>query len=121
MTTVLLVDDHALVRAGLASLIDTTDDLLIVGEAADGEEAVRLAVELIPDVVVMDLSMPVMDGATAIRLLLHTRPWMRVLVLTSYRDEARIGEAMAAGAVGYVLKDGDPRDVLARIRSAALF
>jgi DNA-binding NarL/FixJ family response regulator len=118
MMTVLLADDHALVRAGLASLIDTTEDLLIIGQAGNGEEAVRLATELMPDVVLMDLSMPVMDGATATRLLMHTRPWIKVVVLTSYPDEQRIGEAMAAGAVGYVLKDDDPRDLLASIRSA---
>ncbi|HET6698466.1 MAG TPA: response regulator transcription factor [Nocardioidaceae bacterium] len=118
MKTVLLADDHALVRAGLASLIDTTEDLLIIGEAANGEDAVRLAVDLLPDVVVMDLSMPVMDGGTAIRLLLHTRPWMRVVVLTSNYDEERISEALAAGAVGFVLKDADPDRVLDAIRAA---
>lgn len=120
MTTVLLVDDHALVRAGLALLIGTTDDLAIVGEATNGEEAVRLATELAPDVVVMDLSMPVMDGMTATKLLATACPSTKVLVLTSYPDEHRITEALTAGAVGYVLKDSDPRDVLAGIRCAVL-
>jgi len=119
VTTVLLVDDHALVRAGLASLIATTDDLVVVGEAANGEEAVRLATDLVPDVVVMDLSMPVMDGMTATRLVLKAHPVIRVLVLTSFSDEARISQALTAGAVGYLLKDGDPYDVLSGIRSAA--
>lgn len=120
MRTVLLADDHALLRSGLASLIDTTEDLLVIGQAGNGEEAVRLAADLMPDVVVMDLSMPVMDGATATRLLMRTRPWIKVLVLTSYPDEHRISEAISAGAVGYVLKDSDPHHVLATIRSAAM-
>ena len=120
MTTVLLVDDHPLVRAGLATLIGTTDDLVIVGEAAGGEQAVTLAGDLEPDVVLMDLSMPGMDGVEATRLILDAHPEIHVVVLTSFADEERVSDALAAGAVGYLLKDCDPLEVLSAIRSASL-
>lgn len=119
MIGVLLVDDHHLVRSGLASLLETTDDLRVVGQAADGEQAVRLAPELRPDVVLMDLSMPVLDGVAATRQLLAVLPQTHVVVLTSFSDQQRVGEALAAGAVGYLLKDCDPRDLLAGVRAAA--
>ncbi len=119
MITVLLADDHQLVRAGLAALIDGTDDLRVVGQAEDGRRAVALCSELAPDVVLMDLSMPVMDGVEATRLLLLERPEAYVVVLTSFSDQARVADALRAGAVGYLLKDCDPRDLLAAIRSAA--
>jgi len=119
MTSVLVVDDHAMVRSGLVVLIDGTSDLEVVGEAADGEQAVELAIERQPDVVLMDLSMPVMDGVEATRALLTERPDSVVVVLTSFSDQARVSEALKAGAVGYMLKDCDPRDLLAAIRSAA--
>jgi len=120
MTTVLLVDDHPLVRAGLATLIGTTDDLVIVGEAAGGEQAVTMAGDLEPDVVLMDLSMPGMDGVEATRLILDAHPEIHVVVLTSFADEERVSDALAAGAVGYLLKDCDPLEVLSAIRSASL-
>ena len=120
MTTVLLVDDHPLVRAGLTALVATTDDLRVVGGASGGEEAVVLAATLQPDVVLMDLSMPGMDGVEATRRILALSEDMRVVVLTSFADHDRVTDALAAGAVGYLLKDGDPREVLAGIRSAAL-
>ncbi len=120
MTTVLLVDDHPLVRAGLNTLISTTDDLEIIGEAASGEQAVSMAGDRQPDVVLMDLSMPGMGGVEATRQILDAHPQIRVVVLTSFADQDRVGEALAAGAVGYLLKDCDPREVLAAIRSAAL-
>jgi len=119
MTTVLLVDDHPLVRAGLGNLIGTTEDLKVVGEAASGEESVILAGDLGPDVVLMDLSMPGMDGVEATRLILDANPQIKVVVLTSFADEQRVAEALAAGAVGYLLKDCDAREVLAGIRSAS--
>jgi DNA-binding NarL/FixJ family response regulator len=119
MTSVLVVDDHAMVRSGLVVLIDGTSDLRVVGEAADGEQALELAIELQPDVVLMDLSMPVMDGVEATRALLTERPDSVVVVLTSFSDSARVTEALKAGAVGYMLKDCDPRDLLAAIRSAS--
>ncbi|MEO6144529.1 MAG: response regulator transcription factor [Dermatophilaceae bacterium] len=120
MTTVLLVDDHPLVRAGLATLISTTDDLEIIGEAASGEQAVSMAGVRAPDVVLMDLSMPGIGGVEATRQILDANLQIRVVVLTSFADQDRVSEALAAGAVGYLLKDCDPREVLAAIRSAAL-
>jgi DNA-binding NarL/FixJ family response regulator len=119
MIRILLADDHQLVRAGLAVLIDSTEDLCVVGEAENGRLAVELAAELAPDVVLMDLSMPVMDGVAATRELLRRRPDSIVVVLTSFSDRARVTEALKAGAVGYLLKDSDPRDLLAAVRSAA--
>ena len=119
MTTVLLVDDHPVVRTGLGNLIGTTEDLKVVGEAASGEEAFILAADLKPDVVLMDLSMPGMDGVEATRLILDANPQIKVVVLTSFADEQRVAEALAAGAVGYLLKDCDAREVLAGIRSAS--
>src|SRR5215218_7501793 len=97
MTSVLLVDDHKLVRAGLAALLAATEDIDVVGEASDGRQAVELAARLHPDVVLMDLSMPVLDGVAATRAIV----------------------AEAAGAVGYLLKDCDPLDVVTAVRSAA--
>jgi DNA-binding NarL/FixJ family response regulator len=119
VTRVLLVDDHRLVRAGLAALLAGTDGIDVVGEAADGRQAVELAGELLPDVVLMDLSMPVLDGVEATRQILERAPSTHVVVLTSFADHHRVSEAVAAGAVGYLLKDCDPRDVVAAVRSAA--
>ena len=116
---VLLVDDHALVRAGLVALLDGTDDLVVVGEAADGAPALEMTESTAPDVVLMDLSMPTMDGIAATRELLARRPGTQVLVLTSFSDRSRVRDALAAGAIGYLLKDSPPADVLAGIRSAA--
>ena len=115
----LLVDDHPLVRAGLTTLIATTDDLKIIGEAGGGEQAVTLATDLRPDVVLMDLSMPGMDGVEATRRILGSQPQIRIVVLTSFADHDRVTDALAAGAIGYLLKDCDAREVLAAIRSAA--
>ncbi len=119
MTTVLLVDDHRLVRSGLAVLLSTTDDIEVVGEAADGEQAIELAGRLHPTVVLMDLSMPVLDGVGATRRIVAADPDARVVVLTSFADHHRVTDAIAAGAVGYLLKDSDPDAVIAAIRSAA--
>ena len=117
MTTVLLVDDHQLVRAGLAGLLDSADDLEVVGEAADGQQALELAADLTPDVVLMDLSMPVLDGVEATRRLLADNPAAKVVVLTSFSDQPRVADALAAGAVGYLLKDCEPRDLMAAVRA----
>jgi len=119
MITVLLVDDHPMVRAGLTNLIATTEDLRVVGEAADGEQGVAMADELIPDVILMDLAMPGMDGVRATRLILDSHAEIRVVVLTSFADRTRVSNALAAGAVGYLLKDCDAGEVLAAIRSAS--
>ena len=116
MIKVLIVDDHAIVRTGLAQLLGTTEDLRLVGEAADGAQAVRLAAELEPDVVLMDLSMPGMDGVTATERILAGNPGVHVLVLTSFSDQTRILDALAAGAEGYLLKHAEPETILSGIR-----
>jgi DNA-binding NarL/FixJ family response regulator len=119
VTSVLLVDDHPLVRAGLAALLVGSEHVQVVGEAADGLEAVELVARLRPDVVLMDLSMPVLDGVEATRLVLQESPSTRVVVLTSFADRHRMADAMAAGAVGYLLKDCDPRDLVGAVRTVA--
>jgi DNA-binding NarL/FixJ family response regulator len=119
VTTILLVDDHQLVRAGLAALLDSAEDLQVVGQAADGRQALELAADLTPDVVLMDLSMPVLDGVEATRRLLAAQPAVKVVVLTSFSDQPRVADALAAGAIGYLLKDCEPRDLLAAVRAAA--
>lgn len=116
---VLLVDDHQMVRAGLATLLDATDDIVVVGQAGDGREAVEVAASTLPDVVLMDLSMPVLDGVEATRQVLADQPEVKVVVLTSFSDRDRVTAALSAGAVGYLLKDCDPADLLAAVRSAA--
>lgn len=117
--TVLLVDDHRLVRAGLAALLRTSPDITVVGEAADGQQAVDLAAQLRPDVILMDLSMPLLDGVAATRAVLADSPGTRVVVLTSFADHRRVTDALAAGAVGYLLKDCDPNEVVVAVRAAA--
>jgi DNA-binding NarL/FixJ family response regulator len=119
MIRVLLVDDHRLVRAGLTSLLRAAAGVEVVGEAADGAEALEVAAQVEADVVLMDLSMPVMDGVTATRKLLAELPQLRVVVLTSFSDQARVRDALAAGAIGYVLKDCLPDELLAAVRAAA--
>ncbi|MBF4583841.1 response regulator transcription factor [Curtobacterium sp. VKM Ac-2865] len=119
MVRVLLVDDHALVRNGLRAVLDTTDDCEVVGEAATGEDAVELAAVLLPDVVVMDLSMPGAGGVAATRALRARVPGARVLVLTTFADDERVRAALVAGATGYLLKDADPDDVVRGVRATA--
>lgn len=117
-TSVLLVDDHALVRAGLAALLGGSDQIVVVGEAADGHQAVELATRLRPDVVLMDLSMPVLDGLAATRRIVADVPDTCVVVLTSHPDRARMEAAMSAGAVAYLVKDCEPGDIIAAVRCA---
>ena len=119
MTRVLLVDDHQILRVGLARLLDAEEDIEVVGAAGDGAEAVRLVAETHPDVVLMDLSMPVMDGVAATRAIVAAGSDAKVVVLTSFSDRDRILEALDAGAVGYLLKDAEPDDVLRGVRAAA--
>jgi DNA-binding NarL/FixJ family response regulator len=113
---VLIVDDHAIVRTGLAQLLGTTEDLALVGQAADGEQAVAMAADLRPDVVLMDLSMPGLDGVRATERVLADNPDTHVLVLTSFSDQARILDALQAGAEGYLLKHAEPEVILSGIR-----
>ena len=115
---VLLVDDHPVVRQGLRALLSTQDGIEVVGEADDGEAAVAAAERLSPDVVLMDVVMPGMDGVEALRRIGERRPQTRVVMLTSYADERRAMEAIDAGASGFLLKDASPRDVAAAIRAA---
>jgi DNA-binding NarL/FixJ family response regulator len=119
MIRVLLVDDHRLVRAGLSSLLGAAADMTVVGEAADGMAAVELAAKTDIDVILMDLSMPVLDGVEATRRVLQAKPDTRVVVLSSFSEQTRVREAIAAGATGYVLKDCSPDELLAAVRSAA--
>jgi DNA-binding NarL/FixJ family response regulator len=116
---VLVVDDHAIVRQGLERLLATAGDVELVGMAADGREAVELAGRLRPDVVLMDLSMPTMDGVEATRLIVAGDEDVKVVVLTSFGEESRIVEALNAGAHGYLLKHIDPDDLIDAVRSAA--
>jgi DNA-binding NarL/FixJ family response regulator len=116
---VLLADDHAVVRVGVSQVLANAADIVVVGEAANGEEAVRLAEERAPDVILMDLSMPVLDGIEATRRVRQTSDAAQVVVLTSFSDRDRILSALDAGAVGYLLKDAEPAELLAGIRLAA--
>ena len=119
MIRVLLVDDQQLVRAGLRMLCDSAPDIEVVGEAANGADAVRLADRLAPDVVVMDLRMPGVDGITATRRLCAADPGRRVVVLTTFDDDDHLYPALAAGACGFLVKDAAPGDLLDGIRRAA--
>ncbi len=117
MIRVLVVDDHAMVREGLASVLAADGDIEVVAAAANGAEAVDLVRTHLPDVVVMDLSMPVMDGVAATRGVREAVPETRVLVLTSFTDRDRVRRALEAGATGYQLKDAEPADLRAAVRS----
>ncbi|MGN9914292.1 response regulator [Phytohabitans sp. LJ34] len=119
LTRVLVVDDQPVVRAGFAAILDAEPDLSVVGMAADGAAAVELAGSLRPDVVVMDIRMPGMDGLTATRLLTGAPDPPRVLVLTTFDLDAYVFEALRAGASGFLLKDANPDDLLAAIRVVA--
>ena len=116
---VLLVDDHAIVREGLRTLLSEEADIKVVGEAANGAEAMALAATLHPDVILMDLVMPEMDGIQAMQGICEASPSSRVLVLTSFGDDRRVRGAIQAGAVGYLLKDVLKADLLRAIRAAA--
>jgi DNA-binding NarL/FixJ family response regulator len=119
MIRVAIVDDHGIVRAGLAELLDAADDIEVVGTAADGAEGVRLAAETTPDVMVMDLSMPELDGIEATRQITGAIGAPRIVVLTSFADQDRILGALDAGAIGYLLKDAEPAEVFRAVRAAA--
>src|SRR4051795_3563172 len=119
MIRVLIAEDHAMVRAGLTELLANRDDVKVVGEAANGEEAVARATELGPDVVLMDLSMPEVDGIEATRRIGEAVPGAHVVVLTSFSDRERILQALDAGAVGYLLKDLAPEELHRGILAAA--
>jgi DNA-binding NarL/FixJ family response regulator len=119
MIRVLIADDHSLVRAGLAQLLSDVDDIEVGGTACNGAEAVAVAADTEPDVVLMDLSMPGVDGVAATRQILARRPESRIVVLTSFSDGSRIFEALDAGAIGYLLKDSQTDELVRGIRAAA--
>ena len=117
--TVLIVDDHAVVRGGVRGYLEAQPDISIAGEASSGEEAVRLATEQVPDVVLMDLLMPGMDGVEATRRVRRVSPRSQVVVLTSYHEDVHIFPAIKAGALSYLLKDVGPEDLAEAVRAAA--
>lgn len=119
MIRVLLADDHLVVRTGLSQLLESLDDIEVVGAAADGDEAVAMATEHQPEVVLMDLSMPGTDGVEATRRIVSSQPGTRVVVFTSFSDRERILEALDAGAIGYLLKDAEPDEIHRGIQAAA--
>ncbi len=119
MIRLLIVDDHAVVRRGLEHFLGRESDIDVVGTATDGEDAVMRAAELRPDVILMDLSMPVLDGVDATRRIVDASPGIAVVVLTTFSDRARIMDVLEAGATGYILKDADPEEVAAAVRAAA--
>ena len=119
MIRVAIVDDHAVVRGGLEQLLAAEDDIEVVGTASDGEQAHALLGAASPDVFLMDLSMPGVDGIEATRRIVADSPGTHVVVLTSFADRQRILDALEAGAAGYILKDADPREVPAAVRAAA--
>ena len=115
---VLIVDDHPMVRAGLRKYLDTTDDLEVVGEAHDGSEAVAACARLHPDVVLMDMVMPGMDGPEATARIKAASPEVQVVAVTSYAQDDLVQRALDAGAIGYLLKDARPEAVLQAVRDA---
>lgn len=116
---ILLVDDHEIVRRGIAALLASEPDLEVVGEAADGRQAIDLAERLRPDVVLMDLVLPELDGVAATRAIHERRPETQVLVLTSFGTDDKLFPAIKAGALGYLLKDTSPQELVEAIRQAA--
>jgi len=116
---VLIVDDHAVVRQGLHTFIDLQDDMEVVGEGENGVQAVELAGRLQPDVILLDLVMPVMDGVEATRNILARSPGPRVLILTSFGEDNQVFPAIRAGAQGYLLKDIQPNELVQAIRDAS--
>ena len=119
MIKVLVVDDEALLRTAFSSLIEAEDDLAVVGEAADGQQAVELAASLAPDVIVMDVRMPVMDGIEATRRIARERTGSRVLILTTFDLDEYVFEALRAGASGFALKSRPVEELLSGIRTVA--
>ena len=118
MIRVLITDDHAVVREGLRTFLELQNGLEVVGEAADGEEAIAQAAQLKPDVILMDLVMPRLDGVAAMRELRASAPRSKVIVLTSFLDDERLMPAIEAGAAGYLLKDVAPAALAQAIRAA---
>ncbi|MEA2579990.1 MAG: hypothetical protein QOE83_882 [Actinomycetota bacterium] len=119
MISLVIADDHKVVRTGLEQLIDTFDDVQLVGTGVNGEDALRLCVSLTPNVALLDLEMPEMDGIEATRRIRSQAPETRVVLFTSFSDRDRIMQALEAGAIGYLLKDADPDELHRGILAAA--
>src|SRR5512145_2912004 len=115
---VILVDDHTMVRRGLATFLKVFDDLQLVGEAENGQAAVRLCADILPDVILMDMVMPDMDGAAATRLIRQQFPQVQVIALTSFKEGDLVKHALEAGAIGYLLKDVSADELAQAIRAA---
>ena len=115
---IMLVDDHAMVRRGLTTFLKIFDDLQLVGEAENGEAAILLCAEVKPDVILMDMSLPVMDGATATHIIRQKFPQIQIIALTSFKEGKIIKKALEAGAIGYLLKDISADDLVRAIRAA---
>jgi two-component system, NarL family, response regulator LiaR len=115
---VMLVDDHTMVRRGLATFLKVYENLELVGEAGSGEEAVQLCGQVLPDVILMDLMMPDMDGATATRLIRQKYPAVQVIALTSFKEQKMVQNALQAGAIGYLIKDVSADELARAIRAA---
>lgn len=115
---VMLVDDHPMVRQGLTIFLKAFDDLQLVGEAESGEEAIQLSAEILPNVILMDMSLPVMDGAAATRAIRQQFPQIQIIALTSFKEGKLIKKALEAGAISYLLKDASADDLARAIRSA---
>jgi DNA-binding NarL/FixJ family response regulator len=118
MVRILLADDHPIVREGLQALLETQADFEVVGEAANGNEVLHMALELQPDIILLDLEMPIMDGVEATRRLHQLQPAFRIIVFTAFDNDERIIHAVQAGAVGYLLKDAPRKDIFNAIRVA---
>jgi NarL family two-component system response regulator LiaR len=114
---ILVVDDHAVVRKGMKALLNEYPDITVIGEAANGQKAVELVDRLNPDIVLIDLSMPVMDGIEAIKQIIANHPEQRIIVLTSYSGDDKLFPAIKAGALGYLIKDAQPDELVQSIRS----
>ena len=119
MTSVLIADDQALVRVGLRKILDNEPDINVVGEAGDGQDAVVAARQLQPDLILMDIRMPVLDGIEATRRIVGDRPAARVLILTTFGLDTYVYEALRAGASGFMLKDAPPEEITAAVRIVA--
>jgi DNA-binding NarL/FixJ family response regulator len=119
MISVLLVDDHAVLRAGLAGLLEGQEDITVIAHVSDGRQGADLARELRPDVALVDLAMPVIDGIETTRRIRELAPGTRVVILTAFSDRQQILGALDAGAVGYLLKDAEPEEIIRGVRAAA--
>ncbi len=120
MIQILIVDDHAVVRQGIRFLLEQQPDFVVVGEGSNGKQAIKLAADLLPDVMLLDLLMPEMDGVTAVREIKRITPATQIIVLTSYYEDDQIFGVIKSGALSYLLKDTTPHDLVAAVRAAAL-